>query len=226
MSDPDRIRQREHWQAIAEQLGLSPEADDLDSSEPSPAQAPAKREEEPAIEPAAPRIEPVEQAEEPLPRRGRRSRSARTEKEPPQPVGAEQQPGREPAVEDTGTEPASSGEERPSGKRGRRRRSERTSAVKEEKATDSPRDAEAANEAEESSPSAERPKRRGRGRGRQKKAVTAEPVKKTATDEETGDKVSVPADAEAEELDDVRSLSNWNVPSWNELIASLYRPER
>ena len=27
-----------------------------------------------------------------------------------------------------------------------------------------------------------------------------------------------------EELDDVRSLSNWNVPSWNELIASLYRP--
>ena len=28
---------------------------------------------------------------------------------------------------------------------------------------------------------------------------------------------------ELEELDD---LSDWNVPSWNELIASLYRPER
>jgi hypothetical protein len=42
----------------------------------------------------------------------------------------------------------------------------------------------------------------------------------------TGEKRAAPEEEEDTELDDVRSLSDWNVPSWNELIASLYRPER
>jgi hypothetical protein len=38
----------------------------------------------------------------------------------------------------------------------------------------------------------------------------------------------VPAEEEVqdEEDEDIDDLSNWNVPSWAELIASLYRPER
>jgi hypothetical protein len=31
---------------------------------------------------------------------------------------------------------------------------------------------------------------------------------------------------EEADTDDVDTLSDWNVPSWAELIASLYRPER
>ena len=40
-------------------------------------------------------------------------------------------------------------------------------------------------------------------------------------EEEEGPRIAV--DDDDEELDD---LSNWNVPSWQELIASLYRPDR
>jgi hypothetical protein len=40
----------------------------------------------------------------------------------------------------------------------------------------------------------------------------------------------VPAPVDESEADDeiaeLGDFSNWNVPSWNELIASLYRPER
>jgi hypothetical protein len=32
--------------------------------------------------------------------------------------------------------------------------------------------------------------------------------------------------SEADEKDEVDNLTDWNVPSWNELIESLYRPER
>ena len=31
---------------------------------------------------------------------------------------------------------------------------------------------------------------------------------------------------EEDDSDDVDTLSDWNVPSWAELIASLYRPDR
>ncbi len=37
----------------------------------------------------------------------------------------------------------------------------------------------------------------------------------------------VPEAVEEEEDDDEKlSFANWNVPSWQELIASLYRPDR
>jgi hypothetical protein len=31
---------------------------------------------------------------------------------------------------------------------------------------------------------------------------------------------------ETDEKDEVDNLTDWNVPSWTELIESLYRPER
>jgi hypothetical protein len=36
----------------------------------------------------------------------------------------------------------------------------------------------------------------------------------------------VPAEADEPEEDLSNDAYNWNVPSWNELIASLHRPER
>ena len=65
-----------------------------------------------------------------------------------------------------------------------------------------------------------------RGRGRQKKAEPVKASQKPPSDEKSIAKVATPEGAEEADLDDVRSLSNWNVPSWNELIGSLYRPER
>jgi hypothetical protein len=43
------------------------------------------------------------------------------------------------------------------------------------------------------------------------------------SDEEDMDTSSPDPDVKDEEMD---TLSDWNVPSWNELIASLYRPDR
>jgi hypothetical protein len=74
---------------------------------------------------------------------------------------------------------------------------------------------------------ADKPKQRsGRGRRRRRKAEVSEaepdsPRAAAAADAE--DAAAVEADDGGDELD---NLADWNVPSWNELIASLYRPER
>ena len=44
-------------------------------------------------------------------------------------------------------------------------------------------------------------------------------------DEDLDQHETPPPDDEGDD-DEVDNLSNWNVPSWNDLIASLYRPER
>ena len=61
--------------------------------------------------------------------------------------------------------------------------------------------------------------RRGRGRSRSKGAPADDAPEEAADQEE-----SQPSRAADEDDDD--NLSNWTVPSWQELIASLYRPER
>jgi hypothetical protein len=48
-------------------------------------------------------------------------------------------------------------------------------------------------------------------------------VEEPAAEETPPDATAVEPDEDDEE---VENLSNWNVPSWQELIASLYRPER
>jgi hypothetical protein len=68
--------------------------------------------------------------------------------------------------------------------------------------------------------------RRGRGRGRSRKArKTEEPTEATLVEEDT-EEVEPPAADTDDDSDEVDNLSDWNVPSWQELIASLYRPER
>jgi hypothetical protein len=43
---------------------------------------------------------------------------------------------------------------------------------------------------------------------------------------QTQDSVSAEPEIIEDDVDDVDTLSDWNVPSWTELIGSLYRPER
>jgi hypothetical protein len=38
--------------------------------------------------------------------------------------------------------------------------------------------------------------------------------------------IESPGHAEADDEEETISFANWSVPSWQELIASLYRPER
>jgi hypothetical protein len=227
MNDPDRSRQREHWQAIAEQLGLSPEPDEPSASQVSRDEPPSRPEYQRAAEPAAAPVEPVEPSEEEPPtRRGRRGRAMRaaeeaTERAAPEKLPAEETEESEPAA---GLVPPA--EERASPKRGRRRRSARSSAGSEREAGETTSEVDSSGEIEVADQTAERPKRRGRGRGRQKKTGDATISPNAATDEGPGSKPPAPEEEEETEAEDVRSLTNWNVPSWNELIASLYRPER
>jgi hypothetical protein len=90
-------------------------------------------------------------------------------------------------------------------------------------------DLEESSSAESTAPAEEtsdRSRRRGRGRGRPRKdraeKETAE-VQTEGKSEELPDQAPPEDDLNQEEMD---TLSDWNVPSWAELIASLYRPER
>ena len=59
-------------------------------------------------------------------------------------------------------------------------------------------------------------------------AEIPEPVEAEDEDEDEEQEVEVAAVNEDEDDDgeEPDTLSDWNVPSWNELIASLYRPDR
>jgi hypothetical protein len=228
MSEPDRTRQREHWQAIAEQLGLAPESEESFPSEPSPSPSPAqvRGEEDRTAEPPTPLAEPAKHAEAKSPQRGRRRRSAPADEATGQRARPDRPSTDERAEKEASAEPARAGEERPAPRRGRRRGAARPSTETKREATDSTFSAEASSQEEETGKAAERPKRRGRGRVPPQKAQAAEATQKPSKDDEIASPVAAPEEPEDAELDDVRSLSNWNVPSWNELISSLYRPER
>jgi hypothetical protein len=221
MMDPDRSREREHWQAIAEQLGLAPEPEVPGGPQAKPNLAPGSREENQAAQASAPLVEPEKLRREPPPRRGRRDRSAGGDERPEQREKSSPPLHEEAARKETGAEPPRSAEEG-TGRR-RRRRSARNPAATESKARGSDAGADTPSEREKTRKAADRPKR---GRGRPKAAEAVNPDRKPAAKQEIGEEIAVSQGAEDAELDDVRSLSNWNVPSWNELIASLYRPER
>jgi hypothetical protein len=104
------------------------------------------------------------------------------------------------------------------GRRGRRggKRAEGPATVGEGEVTAKDEPGEAT---EEESPERER---RGRGRSRPRSAKTAEP-ETAEQDEPVKEEAADDSDFGDDEPND---LSEWNVPSWQELIASLYRPER
>jgi hypothetical protein len=67
----------------------------------------------------------------------------------------------------------------------------------------------------------ERSRRRGRGRRRGGDKTASRREESPATDVPDEEPV-----ADAGEDADLDDLSNWQAPSWQELIGSLYRPDR
>ena len=70
----------------------------------------------------------------------------------------------------------------------------------------------------------EKPERRGRGRGRGR-GQGRKSKENTVAGEAAAPagEPAAPADESDSDAEELRSLSNWDVPSWNELIASLHR---
>jgi hypothetical protein len=215
MSDQERIRQREHWQAIAEQLGLSPDPElerpvaNERVAAPAVSGTPVSVSSSATVGP----VEPFEAQPDP-----------KDETRPSHPVKQEPEGAQQTATVDRRlfSEDVSSREERQA-KSGRRRRTAKIPSATESSAhTDLPAEGPPV----EGTAAARKSKgatRRGRGRKRRRD----EPAE--ANSSWTGDEAGAPevspfvAEAEADESEDAY---NWDVPSWNELIGSLYRPER
>ena len=205
--DQDRSQQEEHWRELAQLLGIGPEP-------PAAKPAPAKESvAPPPVEAKAPPPPPIEVEEPPPP----------PEPEPVLPAAESREEVFEapPAEESWKTrvdEPlyrevtTAQTEDRPiemdteeKPRRGRRRKG-----------------------------------RRGRREERRPTRVEEEPIDMETPDEEmpfpedSENGAEEPEDApepveaqtDDEDLDVEATLRDWNVPSWNELIASLYRPDR
>lgn len=237
MTEPEASLEdtQRRWREIAAQLGLD--------SDPVPEPRPARprKEEVPIIrrepaptarhEPEPPRIEePIRFSNQPEP----------ADEE----AGDEAPPLAEPTMAEAGDESGNAPEDAPRSGRRRRRRGRRSGREKTEPTpsdVEGVRDETAATEesvveplepvesealAEEPAP--ERSRRRGRGRSRRGKE-----------EREQGPPRAVPVEIESEdepeelvrrtvgeEEDEGEDMSTLNVPSWQELIASLYRPDR
>ncbi len=239
--------ERNPWDALADELGLPPTAE----AAPAP---PAEAAEEPAAEVAPPGPPPTEGS--PVRGRRRRGPAPIAEREQPPAVVEVEAPVEAviewvevsamevptPEGEETLAEAAAgeAGEEAPPKGRSRRRRRGRgrSGGKAAPEGTEAPAgepEARAAAEAVEAPPAGRAGGRnrtppargRGRSRGRDKPERTEEgpspATEGTARqDEEPGEERLQPVAGE-EELDD---LSNLDLPTWGELIGSLYRPER
>jgi hypothetical protein len=228
MSTQDQPEQQDHWAALAEQLGLPPPPKPESKQAPPPPAAapPAERAETPAEpEPPAaqePEPEPFEDrlfAGEAGFRHDRRRDFDSVEEHlgetapaadleevpepaaPPEPVAEEEKPAA------------------PGQRRGRRSGRGRSAKGGRE------RGGEEAAGAEAEKPESGRRRGRGRGRTRGKQSKTQGPAgEKAGTEALAGQEA--PGGQPDDKDDEMDNLSDWNVPSWTELIASLYRPER
>jgi hypothetical protein len=208
-----RIR---HWQELAEQLGLEPEkpaAPEEASIEVSTLEfertpnSPAEKEVTSIEQGRAP--EPVEEPVE-----GPWIEERRPENEP------------EPAARGSDEVDSERGGKRRSGRRRRRRSRAEGASTPDENAEmpvheAAPLEPEAKQEQENADDAKRgRSRRRGRGRRRGDKAAVQ-------NDETNAEDLPADAPVAAPEADDsLDDLSNWQAPSWQELIGSLYRPER
>jgi hypothetical protein len=204
MNDQDRARERDHWQAIAEQLGLAPEPQETADQERTKA------------EPVEPPGGGKETARDLAPSASVSAGSMNL-------VDVSAAPGSMIREQTPELEPARSGaEEREDDKprgRGRRKRGLKESKSRRQQDPAQLSSGASIAEKEPSTPS----KRRERGRGRKKPSRTkrAEEEELTAVGTES---TTSPEPAQAEDEDE--GYGDWTVPSWSELIASLYRPER
>jgi hypothetical protein len=125
-------------------------------------------------------------------------------------------------LEDEDEDPATG---RRRGRRGRGSRGKKPEPAADAAAVTSAEGAAEASKAEK--PEEERPGRRGRGRprARTEKPARAAPGRQAETSAPAKSD-SQQAEVEGEADDDTSDLSEWDVPSWQDLIASLYRPDR
>ncbi len=233
------------WDDLFADLGLPTES----------APAPRTPAAEAAPEPAAAEQEPMQTEEAPVPRgRRRRSPCAEVEEEPgaeaaeqhaelpvesvETSIAAEEPPLQEGEME---SPPVEAGEEAPAPKgRSRRRRrgrgsksaivetppvvpeSDALTADVEAPVTEAAKSAPEEVETEEEAGRRQR-RRRGRGRNQDRDEAPRVAVNANADEPDDPEEEGLEPVGREEEVDD---LSNWNVPTWGELIGSLYRPER
>jgi hypothetical protein len=206
---------QDHWKDLAEQLGLPPEGESAPAAKTTPA-LPANAEERTKVTDVRERVEPEPKVE--------RSQHTPASYEAIEKVDAD-----EPDLLEKQEETSIKVEEE----------NEQVSIKSVEVAETSPfademedtvepeKEEIAESEAEEPSRG---PRRRGGrgGKGRQegKGGRTREPGTKTKAKAEPSEKKEAATAADEEGGDDIEDLSDLTVPSWQELIGSLYRPER
>jgi hypothetical protein len=206
----DQEHLQDHWRELAELLGVQPDSPERPRAAPTSehvaAEAPRKQ------------AEPIAAIEHQPAASGFDSESPPTE--PVETAQTEPAPEREtvpPPQEERREWPPPADEEdrsrRGRGRRGRRGRSER----QPEYAPSGPRRESPRESAEEPDLSDEEADFR-----------SSPPATEEIREEEFADELETapPTPTEDDEIDEEDNLSDWNVPSWNELIASLYRPER
>jgi hypothetical protein len=226
MNDPESSDQQKHWQELAEQLGLPVEAEDS----PVPVSAPPPRPPSEKFSKVPPdagivsrgRMESETRDQDQLGRHAagttapagdvhpvevRNVASSTLEERRPQ----QQKPASVSRREERGQD-----RERPG--RGRREPSARDSTTGE----GAP--AKVALDTGEVSQRGTGEKKRG-GRGRARSNV-ANPDARTGGALPDEPRSPATSTTETDEKDEVDNLTDWNVPSWTELIESLYRPER
>jgi hypothetical protein len=202
---------RQHWQELAEQLGLDAPA--LDAPPAASSIPPASSKEEPAlsVSPSSKSETQEESAEDrgwKMEDRGIEAEAGSMDESSPE-SGASLEPM---------TEAPPEAREEPRGRqRGRRERGgDRGERSSRSRRGSAPRRREAERIRDESnSDHFEEPESKEPGE-------FSEEVEPTILH----DSSVVEREKEEEDIDDVDTLSDWNVPSWTELIESLYRPER
>jgi hypothetical protein len=232
MSDEDRDQREDHWKALAEQLGLAPEPDR--PAPPAPRVRAEADEDRSASRPPA-----VRRGDQPIYEDAGETPAVQHERVRPEPVrGPEPAEPWEPDEAGPGTEVGPTGEagrapDERTGRRRRRRRGGKERGARRETGEAEPLEEaagthEATLEKEPDERPAGRHRRRGRGRDRPPPDQTDQEVAEPAPEEdmpaEEGEATAV---AETDEPDEeLPSPGEWNVPSWQDLIDSLYRPDR
>ncbi len=216
MTEPEET---DRWSALAEELGLPPQ-----SEERSVTPSISPREVSPVVETAS---APPTEVEGEAPPRVRRRRVAATETVEPQVV----QTAEPSAVESPEAEEAPSSEDRPRRRR-RRRGSKKSAAGETVAASEADATGEPTATETEDGEEKERPRHlRRRGRKPKVEAKGRPAPEREEFEAEEGEVVEESPAKEVEDLGDEADeenvdFSNWTVPSWTEIIAGLYRPER
>jgi hypothetical protein len=226
MNDQEPSEQQKHWRELAEQLGLPGDAEDSRApvSAPPPRSASEKLSKGPPdaaiVSHGRTEGETRDQGQLARPGSGTTTPAAEIDPGEARKIGSsareERRPQeRKPASVSRREGGRSQDRERPG--RGRREPARDSSAGEGAPAEVAP------DTGEVSERGTGEKKRPGRGRGRSNVANPDPRTRGPLPDEPRSPATST---TETDEKDEVDNLTDWNVPSWTELIESLYRPER